>query len=261
MSKTLGLALGAGGAKGLAHVGFLSVLEENGIKPDYITGSSIGSMIGALYANGFPISEMVKYIDTLKQQDISDFDMLFYKNLGLMRGKKIKQLMIELLGEYTTFNDLKIPFSCVAVDLMSAKQVIFNSGILWSAVLASCSIPSGFQPVEMGEMMLVDGAILDRVPGELLANAYHPDVKIGIDILGNVEIGKAPTNIVECALRSYMIAEYQITKLKSHYLDIMVEINQPEVEIHKVSNLRISYERGRAAAEKYLPQIQSLLAN
>ncbi len=256
--KKLGLALGAGGANGIAHVGFLEVLAERGLKPDVIAGSSIGSVIGSLYANGYPISSMIEQVDKLKHNDIVDFDPFFFNSLGLVRGKKAEALLKSLIGEDTTFDDLSLPFGCVAVDLLSGNKVYLTEGLVWRASLASSAIPTAFRPVEIDGMLLVDGGILDRVPGELCRN-LGADVVIGVDVLGKTPRGERPANIISTIIRSYYIMEYEMTVLRTSNVDYMVEIEQANMNSLKVRNLHESYENGRAAALGHVDKITELM--
>ncbi len=256
--KKFGLALGSGGAMGIAHVGFLEVLLENGIEPDVIAGSSIGSVVGSLYANGFSVERMVEMIGTLRQDDIVDFDLFFLSKLSLNRGKKVEKLLKDLLGEQTQFSDLGIPFGCVAVDLLSCSKVYLTEGEVWKAVLASTAIPSAFPPVEMDDMFLVDGGIMDRVPGEL-CRQLGADVVVGVDVMGAPVKNERPKNMFKALVSAYRITEYELTKLLTSNVDHMVELVQPDVSPFKVKNLQESYAHGKKAAEDNLEKIKELI--
>ena len=149
MKKTLGLALGAGGARGIAHIGFLKALEEEGIRPDYITGSSMGSIVGACCAKGLSADKMKEIIEELTAFDIVDLGFSSLGRLGLMRWTKVRKMMAGIL-EDCDFSDLEIPFGCVAVDLRTGKLCEFRTGKVVDAILASSSMPTVFRPVELG---------------------------------------------------------------------------------------------------------------
>lgn len=177
--KTLGLALGAGAARGACHIGFLRALEENGIKPDFIAGCSMGAVIGALYAADVPLSEIQQSLEKLR---LVDFFRPTSKRGGLFTMKKIRKLLRQRLGD-VQFKDLKIPFQCVATDLISRKLVCFSKGDVVDAAMASANVPFLFAPVETDGMKLIDGYILERVPARL-AKEMGADVVVAIDALG-----------------------------------------------------------------------------
>ena len=120
MSKKLGLALGGGGARGVVHIGFLKALEEEGIKPYCISGTSMGAVVGGCYASGMPIDKIRDIVLSLKTMDIVDIDAMPFTRLSLLRSKKLQKLFLKHVGD-VQFSDLKIPFTCTAVDLYSQK--------------------------------------------------------------------------------------------------------------------------------------------
>lgn len=252
-----GLALGSGGAKGLAHIGFLEVLNENNIKPDFVTGSSMGSFIGGLYALGIDFELVKEKIDDFKLSQIFDFDILFFKNLSFARGGRIKFLFKSLMGE-KTFDDCVIPYRCTAVDLLTGNPVVLDSGPLWKAILASCSIPSAFPPVEYNDMLLVDGGVYDRVPSKACYD-LGAKVVIGVDVVGKPTLlAEPPKNIVQVIARIFDIMDYNLTSAKKEKCDLMITIQQDDVEALAAKNLRISYEAGRKAAQENIDKIKHL---
>ena len=159
MKKTLGLALGSGGSRGVAHIGFLKALEEVGVHPDYITGTSMGAVVGAGYAAGLTVEEMKEAVFNLRLLDIITFSG---RRGGVSSTKKIRELLIKYFGDIT-FADLKIPFRCYAVDMISQELIEFSEGSVVDAVVASASIPVVFHPYEKDGMRLIDGGVLERV--------------------------------------------------------------------------------------------------
>ena len=128
MSKKIGLALGSGGARGVAHLGVLKALEEEGIKPDYITGCSMGSVIGAGYAEGLTVEEMFEVVGKLKAIQLVDLSGAFISRMALFKGNKMHNLLLSKIG-HVDFKDLKIPFRCVASDLYSGRLVTLSEEI------------------------------------------------------------------------------------------------------------------------------------
>ena len=142
----IGLALGGGSARGFAHIGVLKVLEEAGITIDCLSGTSMGALIGAIYASGANMRMMEKLSRALTRRNWLDFS---FPRMGFISGKKIERI-IYLLTRRSTFAELKIPLAIVAVDLYSGKKIIIKEGIVASAVRASISIPGYFVPVNWG---------------------------------------------------------------------------------------------------------------
>ncbi|MFH0752415.1 MAG: patatin-like phospholipase family protein [archaeon] len=173
---TIGLALSGGSVRGLCYIGFLKVLDEEKIPVDYIAGTSIGSVIGALYCSGMHPSEMEKIVSDLNWETFMDFTA---KYTGLLDGKKIERFLRKNL-KVKDFKDLYIPFSAVAVDVNSGEKIIFDKGDIVQAVRASISIPGVFTPVKIGNRLLVDGGILDPIPIDALAGKV--DKVIAIDL-------------------------------------------------------------------------------
>ena len=211
--KRVGVVLSGGGAKGMAHIGVLKVLEKAGIPIDIVTGTSIGSIVGGLYAIGYnshSLDSMVRaqdwtYVITdkedLRNQSLLDrkkeSTYLFTTSLtigkrdlnagGLIKGKNLAELFQKLFVGYTDSldftNDLKIPFACVATNIMDNSEVVFHSGRLPQAIRASMSIPAAFSPVRIGNMVLVDGGLKNNYPVDV-AREMGADIVIGVTLNG-----------------------------------------------------------------------------
>lgn len=164
----LGIALGSGGARGLSHIGVLEELAEMDIVPDVVSGTSIGSIIGAGYCAG----QLEAFKDLALSMDlrtflfrIMDFGM---PRGGLVEGKRVRELLEDLLPDPSGFDSLQKPFRCVAADLKSGEEVVFSEGPLLHAIRASISIPGIFTPVKDGDRYLVDGGLVNPVPVDQL---------------------------------------------------------------------------------------------
>ena len=161
--KKVGLVLGSGSAKGLAHIGVIKLLEEMDIKIDVIAGTSIGALIGGIYTTGISIEEIE---DIALKIDLATSVKFFFPTIpksGLISGLKVKEFLISLIGDKKIEN-LKIPFSAVATDIITGHEVIFNEGNLVDAIRASISIPIIFKPVIHNDIILVDGGIANPLP-------------------------------------------------------------------------------------------------
>lgn len=178
-----GLALGSGSARGLAHVGVIQVLEAYNIPIDMISGTSIGSVIGSLYAAGASLKQLEEAALSMKKSSTLSLLDPALPHSGLIKGEKIEEILNDLALGDNTFDELKIPFAAVATEVTSGGEVILTQGKVIEAVRASISIPGIFTPVKYQEYYLVDGGVVDPVP----VDVAH---KIGADIIIAVSLAK-----------------------------------------------------------------------
>jgi predicted acylesterase/phospholipase RssA len=162
-NKKIGYALGGGAARGLSHIGVLKVLEKNNIFPDIIAGTSIGALIGALYASGTKIDDIEQFALRLDLKRLVLLADVTIPTSGLIGGKRIISLLKSILGDLT-FDQLKCDFACVATDINTGEQVVLKEGSLLDAVRASISIPGIFSPIRIKGHYLVDGGLVNEVP-------------------------------------------------------------------------------------------------
>ncbi len=176
MNELFSLALGWGAARGLAHIGVIKRLEELWVTPREISGTSIGAIIGALYASGYNAHEMIQIANSIKMLQLLDFDL---KN-WLLKGNKI----IKFLEKYIwkrTFADLKIPLSIVATNIDTGEKIIFREWLLIDAIRASIGIPGIFIPYKHRGMYLVDGWIIENLPISILSKEY-PIIAVSVQL-------------------------------------------------------------------------------
>ncbi len=184
---TIGLALGSGGAKGLAHIGVIKVLERENIPIDYIAGTSIGALVGAAYASMKDIHKLEQLALQLNWPQLLPIFLEPSIRHGLLRGQRISTLIQKYVDE--DFSGLKIPFTAVATDLVGGKTVTFSKGNLVDAVRASISIPILFKPVLKDGMILVDGGTSMPVPVQVVRD-------MGADIVIAVNVNETYADIV-----------------------------------------------------------------
>jgi NTE family protein len=276
MTPKIGLALGGGGARGLAHIGILKVLQREQIPIDVITGTSMGGIVGAMHAVGLSPEQMEA--EATKRGEIGQIFKLIDLQLvgsGLLGGKRIKKMIVEMLGAEKTFADLRLPFAVIATDYNSGREVVLKDGNLADAVRATMSVPGVFEPVEIGGYKLLDGGVLDNVPVGV-ARDLGAEKVIAVDVLPNFRLnqpGQDPivpplkTKKVPKAYRQLwhvelvMIAALTEFRLKESAPDVML---RPDLPVDM--DLLLSFDRpqeaiecGVQAAEAALPQIRALL--
>lgn len=183
--KKIGLALGGGAARGMAHIGVIKVLDNKGIVPHVIAGTSIGAIIGAIYAKDLDAGVLEQYAAEWSRWRIAQLLDPILPRIGLIRGKKVEAVLETYLDDLT-FADLKLPFACVAVDIDTGQEVVFKQGSVPSAVRASISIPGVFVPVECEGRLLVDGGVVNPVPVSTVRE-MGADYVIAVNVLPHPE--------------------------------------------------------------------------
>ncbi len=262
----IGLALGSGGAKGLAHIGVLKTLEENNIPIDYIVGSSIGSLIGAHYAahrNTKKLEELILGFNRSKGFQLFDPT---WKG-GLIKGKKAEEFIKEIL-EGAKFEDLKIPYAAVATDLNTAEAVVLSDGDLVKAIRVSISAPAFFQPVIFHKRLLSDGGLSNPVPGDIV-RSMGADIVIAVNldtVYYENELSVIPP-LSKIPVYSINILRHNLALHAVKTADVVIS---PK-DVLQVGFLGWNYffsndkaktiiEAGEQAAQEMLPQIQDAIA-
>lgn len=258
----IGLALGGGGARGIAHIGVLRVLEKNGIKPDFVAGTSMGAIIGAMYCAGLSTDEMEKKVAGFIPTDIykelkfdkmvsAESKNIFTEIFGKMKAKAFFYLsgvreaflekraidrMIEFFLPDIDFRDLKIPFACVAVDISQGKEVVFQKGPIWEAVASSISIPGVMPPVKYDGGVLVDGGAVQLVPVKVLKDSGC-DFSIGVDVSAGLSAVSQDElkSAFDIANRTNEIAISVLRRIQIKDVDFLV---RPEVQSIKWFEIR-----------------------
>ncbi len=188
-SRRIGLALGSGAARGLAHIGVLKALEAEGLRPDVIAGTSMGALIGAFYAAGIPVDEMERIALEFDVREVTGVSEMALTKGAVFSGAKVQEYLRRYLP--ATFEELRMPFGCVATDLTRNVPVRFTEGDLIAAVRASVSVPLAFLPVRMDDMLLVDGYVCDPVPVGLARHLGGQTV-VGVEVCGMGTVGPLP---------------------------------------------------------------------
>lgn len=240
----IGLALGSGGAKGFAHLGALRAFEENGIEFDIVAGTSIGSIVGAFYANGY---SSVDILELLKRIDFSEFKKLFMMQID---SSGLYQVIKNQLGDLD-FNELKKPFKAVATELETGKEKVFESGNVAKALSASSSIPPFFRPVIIDGVKYIDGAYTNAIPADLVKN-MGADYVVGIDLSTN----KSKAGLLKLIFPTYK-SEVENPSAKGYeFSDVMLHPDLNEFSSVSVGAGSFMYDIGYHHALSFIPKIK-----
>ncbi len=287
-----GLALGGGGAKGLAHIGVLRVLEEHGLVPDLVAGTSMGALVGALYGFMGGASEVDKYALGFENTDLSRYLSLRVSSSGLISDRRVRKLLEEAFGS-AKIEDLKRPFFTTAVDILSGEEVIFSRGPLAEAVMASISIPVVFPPCNLHGRYLSDGGLVDVVPVDVLKK-NGADFIVAVNVLGppprtsrgpaartmgrnpllprrlhalvsrrtGTSERQAAPNILEELLFAIEIMQVEmvISKLKNDVPDVVIQVETSDFAMFEFDRPREIIERGRQTMRRRVGEVERLLA-
>ncbi len=180
--KKLGLALSGGGARGFAHIGVLKVLTEENIQVSCLSGTSMGGLVGTLYAIGYTAKEIEKIAvkHTTLREMINLVDRTPHRR-GLILGQRLRNLFAQLIGKDTSFSDTLIPLALNGVDLITSQEAVLTEGNLLDAVMSTIAIPGFFAPVKIGKMQLIDGGTLNNLPVKNL-KVFAPEVVMAVDV-------------------------------------------------------------------------------
>ncbi len=252
-NKTVSLVLGSGGARGLAHIGAIHYLEENGYKIESISGCSMGALIGGIYATG-KLDIFENWVRDLSRIDIVTLLDLSWSSSGLVKGDKIIATLVNLIGDIK-IEDLAINFTAVAADVRSEKEVWLNSGSLFDAIRASISLPMFFTPYSINGVELIDGGTLNPVP---IAPVFQDNTDMSIAI----NLGGKSENKLEHLNKSIEKNTQGINKDISRFLDFLKEHVSPKRSknwnVYEVANEAFDAMQNTIARQKlaaYPPDI------
>ncbi len=261
MDKKIGFALGAGGSRGVAHIGFLKAMEENGIYPDFVVGSSMGAVVGGCYSVGLSPDKMIEEVDKLKFSDIFDLSLNPIGSGALLRAKKVRKKLLTYFDK-TKFNETKIPFNCVSVDMTLGKKHLFEpTDYVIDGVVASLSIPAVFRAPEQHGTRLIDGGILCRVPVDEVRD-MGADVVIAVDVLGEIRPSNKKHNLIGVLFRMQEIMDSELTKLKIEKSkpDLYLTPDLGEMSQFKFKDLRFAFDMGYKCGIENANEIKQILA-
>ena len=250
------LVLGSGGARGYAHIGVIEVLEQQGIHPDFIVGTSAGSIVGSIYASGKTAAELHDIVLNLKPNDVRDVDVSLK---GFFNGQKVENYINRQVNN-TPLQNLKIPMYVVATELKNGEKTVFNYGNTGQAVRASTAIPSMFVPTKIGDTEYVDGGLVSPVPVQV-ARDLGADIVIAVDILAQ-PIHTETSNVWGLFNQNINIMQGRLAEEELKNADIVIQPDLKEkAHIFDVTGREMAIQAGVDAANEKVADLQLAIEN
>lgn len=271
MARRLGVALGGGGLRGLAHIGVLKALDNAGLPVEAVAGTSMGGLVGAAYAAGWAPTDLEKQLAELKSLTrVMRLIDWWPGRRALISGQGILDYFTELLGEARLFADLRIPFACTAVNLEDGEEVVLDSGRLKDALNCTMALPGIFDPVNLHGQLLVDGGLRNNVPADV-ARSLGADVVLAVDVslaglVGRRDDPSVATRwtIASDLWRSQVILMRAVTehKLQEAAPEALIRPALPEgiSAFSGISRLQEIVDSGERAAAAAVPRLRAALA-
>jgi NTE family protein len=250
----IGLALGGGFARGLAHVGVLKVLEEEGIVPDFIAGTSVGAVIGAAYCSGVSAKELAELAAIVRFKDFARYTI---SRFGLCTNDRMTGFLQRIL-KVKTFEELRIPLAVTATDFLTGEPIVFTHGDLIDPVRASCAYPGVFLPVNVGGRMMVDGLLGHGVPAQ-------PLKQMGADRVAAIYfsahwVQKSPRHVLEVIGQCFSIAQANMSCLWQTHADLLIEPDVSAFGFDDFQKALSLVKVGEEAARQVLPTFRAWAA-
>ncbi|MGH6627711.1 MAG: patatin-like phospholipase family protein [Burkholderiaceae bacterium] len=251
----IGLALGGGAARGFAHVGVIQVLEEAGIRPDLVVGTSAGSLVASIYASGKTGAQLQQVAETMEEAAITDWTLPIFSR-GVLRGDALARYVNQQVAGKLIEN-MPLPLGIVATDLNSGQGVLFQRGDTGTAVRASSAVPSVFQPVKIGGREYVDGGLVSPVP-------VHYARQMGAELVIAVDISSAPEgnpagDSLQILLQTFAIMGKSINHFELRDADLVVRPSLVGVKSADFAAKRRAIEAGRLAMQQLVPQLKTTI--
>lgn len=251
----VGIALGGGAAKGFAHIGVIKMLEANGIKPVVVSGTSAGSVVGALYASGMDAYALQQKAVALDEASIRDVSLF---SGGVVKGQKLQDYVNAQLGE-RSFEKLKKPLAVVATRLEDGQRTVFVRGNVGQAVRASSSIPGVFEAVSIGKHHYVDGGVVSPVPVDA-ARDLGADFVVAVDISSKASGAADPSSMLGNVNRSIAIMGQKLGAAELARADVVIRPSVNDIGATDFAQKNRAILEGERAAQAALPQIRARIA-
>ncbi|MBO5926940.1 MAG: patatin-like phospholipase family protein [Clostridia bacterium] len=251
MKKKYGIALGSGGAKGIVHIGALQALSEEKISFDLVAGTSIGSIVGGMYALGYTAREMIGVIEEM------GLNKLWWLAKMKISSTSLEDKLEDILGE-RDFKDLKKPFSAVTTDLDSGEEVVIKNGNLISAISASCAIPPVFKPIIIDGKRLVDGAFVNSIPADV-CKKMGADYILGIDLSPENPMNFSAIKVLQGFYKNHKIKKRSRSYNGYRFADVIIAPDLKKFNMLKVSKSKELFDVGYTLVKNNISFIKEKL--
>ena len=248
------VVLGAGAAKGFAHIGVLKVLESHRIPVHMVVGTSVGSLVGSLYAYGYNPYELQTIAFAISKDDVADYTI---PDNGFIKGEKLENFVNNKV-KYTTIDKFKIPFYAVATNIQTGEEMVFGRGNTGRAVRASCSIPGVFNPVMIGDKAYVDGGVVSPVAIDV-ARKFGADVVIVVDISSSLS-STTPTGTFETIMQAVEIMHNKMSIIQLKNADIVIKPKVGNIGSSDFTKRHEAIMEGEKAAAEAIPAINQIIS-
>ena len=251
----IGLVLGGGAARGFAHIGVIQVLEEAGVRPSFVVGTSAGSLVAAFYASGKTGAQLQQIAETMEEATFADWTLPIFSR-GMLRGEALARYVnVQVSGRM--IENMPLPLGIVATDLNSGQGVLFQRGDTATAVRASSAVPALFQPVKISGREYVDGGLVSPVPVRY-ARQMGAELIIAVDISSAPE-GNAASDTLQILLQTFSIMGKSINTFELRDADVVVRPSLVGVASADFGARRRAIEAGRVAMQALLPQLRAAM--
>lgn len=270
----IGLALGAGAARGFAHIGVITRLAEAGFAPDVVAGTSVGALAGGCFAAG-KLDALTDFALSLNRRRIFSLMDFSWRGAGIITGDRLARLLDQHLGEMR-IEDLPIPFICIATELVTGHEIWLRNGPLASAIRASYALPGLMRPVRIGRQWLIDGAVVNPTPVSacramgarlVIAVSLNSDIFTGTVIQAPAEDSATEPDGQRPSLGAVLVAAFSISqdrlsrsRLAGDPPDINIAPRTSDIGLFAFDKAVQAIEAGRVAAERMLPEIEAAVA-
>lgn len=259
MSKKFGLVLGSGGARGVAHVGFVKALEEAGLKPQCISGSSAGSIVGACMAMGMKADDIMNEVRNLKASEVL-YGVPNFNRSGLFSTRGVHRKLNSFFRRKRIY-DLDIEFCCVATDLIKGESKVFTGrSFIVPAVVASSCIPALFEPEVIGGVQYIDGGVTSRLPIEAIRR-FEPEVVVAVDVFAESDEAQEYQSALSVLSRAIDIMDRKFTKAKTKEdnPDLLITPDLGNMSQYTFKELEFAFEQGYKAGKENIEKIKELI--
>jgi NTE family protein len=250
---TIAIVLGAGGAKGFAHIGVLKILDAQKVPIRMVVGTSAGSFVGSLYSYGYTPYQLQSIAMTIERGDVAD---LTIPDNGFVKGERLRDF-INTRVRNTPIEKFRIPFYAVATNIRSGAETVFGSGNAGMAVQASCSIPGVFQPAKFSGNNFVDGGVVNPLAVDV-ARRYGADIVIAVDITSNTD-QTVPTTTLETIMKSVEIMYNKISRLPVGQADVIIKPQVGFIGSVDFSRRHETIMEGEKATLAAMPKINEII--